>query len=162
MNKKILAICDSEPDYANGLMEYMLKKSNLPFRIHVFTNGRAFKDYILSEDIECLLIAENAYEKEVDSFGIPHIIILSESGNVLDSTLHHINKYQSCENIYREVLEYYAKEAEDTYRVIRTGTGRMKIIGVYTPVGRCLQTTFALTLGQILRDVRTVQESLRK
>ncbi len=150
MNKKILAICDSESRYANGLMEYMSGKDNLPFRIHVFTDQERFLTYPKKEDIECLLISEHIYEGNEEKIDIPHIIILSESGNILDQTLHHIHKYQSCETIYKEVLEYYTKESESVDRKLRTGAGRMKIIGIYTPVGRCLQTTFALTLGQMI------------
>ena len=157
LNKKILAICDCEDRYARGLMEYMSEKPHLPFRIHVVTDAGHLLESPQKEDIECLLVSESIYGKWSDAFTAPHIIILSESGNILDNTLHHIKKYQSCENIYREVLAYYTKESDAVDKKMRVNAKGMKIIGIYTPLGRCLQTTFAFTLGQILsRSCRTL------
>ncbi len=150
MNKKILAICDCEDRYAEGLMEYMSEKSHLPFRIHVFTDAEHLMNSPQMEDIECLLVSESIYGSISGAFTVPHIIILSESGNILDNTLHHIKKYQSCENIYREVLAYYTKESDAVDKKVRVSEKGMRIIGIYTPIQRCLQTTFAFTLGQIL------------
>lgn len=150
MDKRILAIYDSEEDYAYRLMEFISGKTNLPFEIYVFTNGNKFFSCSRIRDIECLLISENVYKQNVETLKIPHIIILSESGENLNKALHHINKYQSCENIFREIMEYYTEKSPVLPAAMRTGLKKMKIIGIYTPVGRCLQTTFSLTLGQML------------
>lgn len=150
MNKRILAVFDSEESYAYRLMDYISEKESAPFEIHVFTKADVFFSYAGKEEIECLLISENAYQPEVEKLKIPHIIILSENGNNLNRALCHINKYQSCENVLREVMEYYTEKAQDTGTILRVGTKKMHIIGIYTPVGRCLQTTFSLTLGQML------------
>lgn len=150
MDNKVLAIFDKEERYAYGLMEYMSEKPNLPFRIHVFTQQRAFYDFEKKEQIECLMLSEKLYGDEIERFNIPHIIILSESGQVIDNTLHHINKYQSCENIFKEIMKYYSDCETSVPPRLRTGSRSMKIIGIYTPIGRCLQTTFAFTLGQLL------------
>lgn len=150
MNKKILAIFDGEERYAYGLMEYFEEKQSLPFRIHVFTDRDKFKAYGNREEIECLLLSENVYDDNVSNINVPHIIILSESGGILNPTFHHINKFQSCENIYKEILQYYTEHQEATLPLMRVCNRRMKIIGIYTPIGRCLQTTYAFTLGQIL------------
>lgn len=150
MNKKILAILDREERFVKGLMEYMLTKDNLPFRIHMFTDMDAFLRYERDEDIECLLIAQNMYDDSVREIDIPHIIILGENGTILNSTLHHINKYQPAEMIYKQLLAYYSDVSPGGMTLLRTTEHRLKIIAVYTPIGRCLQTTFAITLGQIL------------
>ncbi|MGN0377105.1 MAG: hypothetical protein ACI4ED_05675 [Suilimivivens sp.] len=150
MEKRILAIFDGEESYAYRLMDFISAKEDIPFEIHVFTKGDKFFPYAEKEEIECLLISENAYQKEIEKLKIPHIIILSENGSNLNKALCHINKYQSSENVLREVMEYYTEKAQDTGTVLRTGNKKMRIIGIYTPVGRCLQTTFSLTLGQML------------
>lgn len=150
MNKKILAIFDGEESYAYRLMDFIGEKMNLPFEIYVFTNEDRFYSCSKIKDIECLLISENVYKREVEALQIPHIIILSESGKNLNKTLHHINKYQSSENILHEIMEYYTDRSESVPVILRTGLKRMRIIGIYTPIGRCLQTTFSLTLGQML------------
>lgn len=150
MNKLILAIYDGEERYAHGLMEYLCDKEDFPFQVHVYTDQSCFLKALDQLEIECLLVSENVYSNTIDNLLIPHIIILSESENNLCSSYHHINKYQSCEAIYKEILSYYADKAEVMGRVFRSSSNRMKIIGVYSPLGRCLQTTFAFTLGEIL------------
>lgn len=150
MGERILAIFDSEESYAYRLMDFMGERKNIPFEIHAFTKGDKFFSYAGEEEIECLLVSESVYRKELECLKIPHIIILSESGNNLNCTLCHINKYQSCEHILQEVMAYYTEKTQNAGPVFRTGTRKMSIIGIYTPVGRCLQTTFSLTLGQML------------
>ena len=150
MDKRILAIFDGEESYAYRLMEFISGKINLPFRVFVFTSEEKFYSYIGIKDIECLLISESVYKQRVETLKIPHIIILSENGENLNKALHHINKYQSCENILHEVMEYYTEKSEAVPTALRTGIRKMQIIGIYTPIGRCLQTTFSLTLGQML------------
>ncbi len=150
MDKRILAIFDGEESYAYRLMEFISEKRNLPFRVYVFTDKKKFYSCAKAEDIECLLVSESVYGQEVEVLKIPHIIILSENGENLNKALHHINKYQSCENILHEVMEYYTEKSEAVPTALRTGIRKMQIIGIYTPIGRCLQTTFSLTLGQML------------
>ncbi len=150
MDKGILAIFDGEESYAYRLMEFISTSPKLPFEVHVFTKQDKFYLYAQEKEIECLLISENAYQKQIETLKIPHIIILSESGENLSKALYHINKYQSCENILKEVMTYYAQAAAMPKQIMRTINRKMHIIGIYTPVTRCLQTTFSLTLGQML------------
>lgn len=150
MEKKILAVLDSEESYVYGLSEYMSEKPSLPFRIHVFTQRDKFISYEGKEDIECLLISESSFSDEIEKLSIPHIIILSETGKIINPTLHHVNKYQSMDEVFKEILLYFTEHGDSPSRLFRTSLKKLKIIGIYSPIGRCLQTTFAVTLGQIL------------
>lgn len=150
MDKRILAIFDGEEDYAYRLMDFISEKEKIPFEIHVFTKQDKFYSYAEVEEIECLLISENAYQPKIETLKIPHIIILSENGGNLNRALCHINKYQSCDNVLKEVMAYYAGQTKVPAGIMRTGSRKLQIIGIYTPVTRCLQTTFTFTLGQIL------------
>ena len=66
-----------------------------------------------------------------------------------------IYKYQSAENILREIMYYYS--GQDTEGTYITGVGKEnRLIGVYSPVGGIGKTVFALTLGQILAESRNL------
>lgn len=150
MNKKILAIFDSEETYAHRLMEFISSKSNRPFEIYIFTERNKFYSFIKTKEIDCLLISETVYQEAVETFKIPHIVILSETKKNLNQAFHHINKYQSSEIIFQEIMKYYTDRVEAMPKALRTGCKNLNVIGIYTPIGRCLQTTFSLTLGQML------------
>lgn len=149
MDKKILAICDGEEKYLHRLTEYLENKEILPFKIYAFTSVEELKKISQRKEIEILLIAENAYTSEVKELSVSQIILLNESGEEIGGGIKNINKYQSSEAILREVVEGYEGEVKGVSRKFRTGS-RMKIIGNYTPIRRCLQTTFALSMGQML------------
>ena len=74
MDKRILAIFDSEENYAYRLMEFISEKVNLPFEIYVFTEEDKFYSCARTKDIECLLISESVYKQEVEALKIPHKI----------------------------------------------------------------------------------------
>lgn len=150
LDKKILAIFDCEESYAYKLMDFIGEKEKLPFEIQIFTRAESFFSYAEKEEIECLLIAESVYQRKIENLRIAHIIILSETGENINRALCHINKYQSCEKIVQEIMQYYAKKVPEGSMVTRNKNRKMIIIGIYTPVKRCLQTTFSFTLGQML------------
>ena len=88
---------------------------------------------------------------------IGKIVILSEG-------VHHpeldqypsVYKYQSSSDVIREVMACYGEERgimPVQFPVLKKTT---EILGVYSPLGRCLQTSFALTLGQVLAKERAV------
>ncbi|MCL2717861.1 MAG: hypothetical protein FWE14_03670 [Lachnospiraceae bacterium] len=157
MNKRILAVCDTEADYAYRMVEVLKARKDLHFDIHVFTDLMKLLAFGLVDEIECLLITESAYEEKVKELNIPHVFILSETGiekgNVLSREENHfynINKYQAADNIVNDMLAYYVDIKVVLPRKLLQNGNQAKIIGVYSPVKRCLQTTFSLTLGQIL------------
>ncbi|MFQ9516292.1 MAG: hypothetical protein ACLRZ9_10785 [Eubacterium sp.] len=150
MKTGILAIYDLEPDYANGLMEYISDKQGIPFKTVAFTEKSALLEYVSQQYVDILLISASAMEDSLGQKDFGKIILLS-SGNIFSEYIGYdsIYKYQSTENIVREVLDYYADIHKDN-GMISIAKGNTEIIGVYSPLGRTGQTTFALTLGQVL------------
>lgn len=149
MVKKFLVLCDGEEGYLRHMADYIEKKSTNPFAVRGFTDKEQMKNFAEKNNTEFLLIAENAYDEKIGGLPIAHIIILNESGNQVGGDIKNINKYQSSELIFQAVMEHYMEEVKEVSRRISTGKG-MKIIGYFSPVGRCLQTTFALSMGQLL------------
>lgn len=150
MKTGILAIYDPDADYANGLMEYISDKQGIPFKTVTFTEKDILLNFVSKQHIDILLISSFSMEERIGQLDIGKIILLSPGSIFSEFTGYSwIYKYQSAENIVREVLNYYA-EIHNNDGIVSISRGNMEIIGVYSPLGRIGKTTFALTLGQIL------------
>ena len=157
MKKNIFAVCDLEADYARNFMDYLNRKNNIPFEIQAFTTVEGLLAYGKTTHIELLLISGKAMCKEVRDMDIGKIVILSEG--VYPPELDRypsVYKYQSSAEVIREVMACYGEERAVVpvqFPVLKKTT---EILGVYSPLGRCLKTSFALTLAQILAKERAV------
>lgn len=151
MNKKRMVIFDRDEKYAGSLMEYLQNMENFPYTISVFSNREALLAYAAEADVSLLLVSEADYETIRDEAGTEHIMILNESGTLTWKELHNIKKYQSANHIVQEIMHYYAEKEEIVHRKL-TVKGNAKLIGLYSPVRRCFQTTLGLNLGQVLAE----------
>lgn len=149
MKKKILALCDEEKDYLQQLTEFLQKKEAFPFEIHAYTQPTGLVEYETGKEIELLLVAETAYTYEVSRLPANQVLILGENVQSVGVGLPQTDKYQQAENIYRFIMDQYLQNGRVESSVLCEGR-EAKIVGLYSPVKRCLQTSFALTLGQIL------------
>ena len=115
----------------------------------MFTERGAWEQFAGQNEATVLLVSQPLYERYGGEWEAGRRIILSE-GRDGPPGEQWIDKYQSVEAVVRKVLEL-ASDAGLLPPAARAG-GRegMKLIGVYSPVGRCLQTTFSFTLGQLL------------
>ena len=157
MKKNIFAVCDLEVDYAFNFMDYLNQKKNLPFGIQAFTTAESLIAYGKENHIELLLISDKAMRKEVRDLGIGKIIILSEGVHPPELDQYSsVYKYQSSSDVIREVMACYGEEKSLDPVTFPALKKTMEIIGVFSPLGRCLKTSFALALGQILAKERAV------
>lgn len=151
MKHKILALFDPEQDYAQQMGDFLRRKKDALWEIRVFTRTDELLAFAGTCSIEILLISEAVYGDYVKQLPAKLCLILNESGLIREEFTTHIDKYQPAEMVYREVLYHYMECDGETYRKIR-GPNKGKMIGMYSPVRRCLQTTFALTFSQILAE----------
>lgn len=145
---QILAICDSETEYAYQLVDYLCNKKGFPFQVQLFTSSETLLDYARFHPICVALVAQKDCSTELMESSVEHLVILGEELMEDKTDRKVIYKYQSSECIVRELLEWAAKAAV-TGRV-NTDRKALKLIGIYSPVGRCLKTSFAFVLGQAL------------
>lgn len=161
--KKIFAICDPEESYAIRMSEYLMEKVRIPYEIFVFTNEEELSGFLRKRQIEVLLLAQSAaavLEKAGVQERIARIFILKEQSAAQEheegSRIWEIDKYQKPDKIVSELLEEAADLGSWTGTETDGAVGA-KLIGIYSPIRRCLQTPFALTMGQILaREHRTL------
>ncbi len=151
MKKNILALCDTEREYVSHFMDYLHRPSvmeNFPFEVRVYTDGKSLERIGKGEEAVFLLIAQSLYERR-DGWEASHILVLAED-MAGPPEVPWIGKYQPMEAVVRRIIEL---SVQTGILPPASGPGRagsLKLIGIYSPVGRCLQTTFSFTLGQLL------------
>lgn len=157
--RRHIAVCDHEILYACHLIEYLVQHE------HVLTELRAYssRDSLLrdgrSTETALLIISESDYRAEEMDGRFENILILKESGQTGCEGHLCISKYSPMEIIVGRIRELCPEleEGSDLF----TAVGQTRIIGAYTPIGRCLQTTFCLALGQLLgRTAKTLYLNL--
>ena len=151
MERKLLVLCDPEEDYAQHMSDFLRRKKEASWEVLTYTKPEELVKFAEKEKIEILLIAEAAYGEFVADMQVKLPILLNESGIVKGSDMVNIDKYQAADSVRQEMLASYMElEGESFPRLGRES--RTKLIGMYSPVRRCLQTTFALTFGQLLAE----------
>lgn len=144
----VLAVCDSETEYAYQLVDYLSNKKGFPFQVQLFTSEKTLIKYAKDHAVSVALIAEGDYSGKMEEGFIEHILLLREDKNTKSVGLKSFYKYQSAEQLIKDLLDWIAREGI-LGRTIIDGKD-LKLIGVYSPVGKCLKTSFSFVLGQIL------------
>ncbi|MBD5544122.1 MAG: hypothetical protein HDR01_07780 [Lachnospiraceae bacterium] len=147
----LLAICDYEKKYVYKLAEYLSGKKQFPFRVMAFDNPEKLAAFSKENPIEILLIGESMKDDAPVSLKTGQILYLCEENKEEKESCPYVYKYQSGTAIMKKIIALYA-EGEDQKIIAAAGSKKrnIEIIGVYSPIGRCLQTSFSLILGQIL------------
>lgn len=148
MGRIVLAICDDEKSYSERLYEYIHSKETDSLKVIWFTDYEQCAAYSNEEEINILLLSADLYSKAELKITASNIILLSKNKTESDSEEAYIYKYQSAEAIFKKVMRYCSKK--ETQLIRRNCNKPLSIIGIYSPIKRTFQTTFAITLGQIL------------
>lgn len=146
--ERIMAIYDVDPFYASRFADFVNQKERLPFTAVSFSSLAKLKDFAREHPIELLLISRQVWDQAGD---IPagQVVTLCE-GEVVEMKEADpaVYKYQSGDRIVREVMACYSHQQEEpALAVVRE---KALVVGVYSPVNRCLKTSFTLTMGQLL------------
>lgn len=147
--ERIMAVYDVEPHYADRFADFANQKEKVPFSVVAFTTVENLREYAKNNRIEILLINQGVPKEVTEGIGAEQIVVLAD-GEVVPASDDYprVYKYQSTDSILREVLACYCEKPIEEQIVVLGA--RAKILGVYSPVGRCLKTSFAWTMGQHL------------
>ena len=148
MKRNVLAICDPEQEYAYRLMDALSRKGEFPFEIRTFTSEEKLYGALLQSPVQILLISQPVFHAEMNDWPVTRIILLWEEEARPDIELPGISKYSSVTRIMKKVMEEAAKIG-NLPPPVKTDHP-VRFFSFYTPVNRCLQTTFAFVTGQLL------------
>ncbi len=158
MTNMVLAVFDNSSFYCMRLTEYLRRNIELSFDIHAFTDREEFLKYAKDRSISLLVISRSALrsiERDVIPEEFKNVIILEEMVLTEESPdgdgAVHISKYLPAAMIADTVIGLCTKRAEDfTGLGIRHRNGSCRVIGLYTPISGCGQTSLAVQLGEAL------------
>lgn len=156
--KRLLSICDIEPDYSYRLMEVINMRRTSPFTARAFTSAQTLNTFLQIEDADVLLISPNWLTDVLPTVSGQKVFLLADDRTQdLPEGFPVIDKYQAVDEIIRDILEEY----EIVNIFSDRAQGKADIIGIYSPLHRLGKTTFALALGQeIGRDKKVLYLNL--
>lgn len=155
---RIMVICDESPFYAQRLADYANQKGRLPFTAISFSTAERLMQYLEEQKADVLLVAA-----DLENLGslqkLARQVITLHDKHQLDTGLPSVFKYQSSDNLLREVMSLC--EAEEEALTGSAGQGNCSITGVYSPVNRCGKTSFSIVYAQsAARENRTLYVNL--
>ena len=144
----ILAVCDTDEAYASKLANYINLRGGFPFAARYFSSVEKLEKAIGQQRIEVILISEKLYREVGKRIETEKLIILRENPQSAECGEDMVWKYQAAANLMKQVLDILAKEGGVHSHISRKKS--LKVIGFYSPIKRVMQTSFMLTLGQLL------------
>lgn len=145
----LMVLCDTEEEYAQLMTEFLKRHKEIPWEVRTYTSQAELLKGEEQGSITMLVVAESTYTEEMKALQPTRIVVLNESGMVRWDRVHNVNKYQQAEQVLRALLEIYVDIADIQLPMMKRDFGT-RFVGIYSPVRRCLQTTFALTMSQML------------
>jgi hypothetical protein len=146
-----MLLCDTEEEYAQLMTEFLNRQKGLPWELHTYTK---VEDLLREEQsaVEMLVVSERAFSRELSMLSPQKLVVLSESGVMRWENVYYVDKYQEAEGVFNYLLNLYMDRLESQPpRISGVRRGRNTCwIGNYSPVKRGMQTSFALTMSQIL------------
>ena len=154
--KKIVAMYEQEEAYGKNLAEYVNRRESVPFEMQVFSQADKLSAYLEGHTPQLLLLSE---ESSLENYGE----VREKADEVVYLTGHkeqaqrqmgdYIYKYQPTDQILNQLVQHITSKEQRESPVLQEAC---PIYGIYSPIGRCGKTTFALLLGETLSRRRSV------
>ncbi|MBO4609481.1 MAG: hypothetical protein J5696_06365 [Lachnospiraceae bacterium] len=148
--ERILLLYDRDEEYAHLMGEYLLGCKGLPWKIAACTSAGDLLGIVNGRAPEVLVTSASCYDKCLEKIGAKHTIVLNDGTTGVHGVT---EKYQPAENTLRVILDICAEDEDaDGADFMSPAKDRAKLIGVFSPVRRCYQTTFSVLMGRLLSD----------
>lgn len=149
-SERVLVLYDEDEEYAELMGEYLMGCKGLPWKIAVCTSEADISGVINGRKL-VLVTSSSSYNERLRSLGAVKTIVLNDGFGICAEPC--VEKYQPAEETLRRILEIYMKDAdEESVEPVRPSGEKAKLIGVFSPVRRCYQTTFSVLMGRLLED----------
>lgn len=152
MQKKLFLICDAEEKFSNAFAAYLVKKKDLSFSVHACHLAEQIKERSEEQEIGILLISQSFPKGKLKLIHADWVFVLTEDEKeeAMEEGIP-VYKYQSVEAILSVIFRHIGERAGKQTLFARGKRSRpFRMIGMYSPVHRVGQTTYAMKLGEEL------------
>lgn len=149
--KRIMAVYDVDPFYADRFAEFANQKEKTPFTAVAFNSLSRLAAFAAEQSVELLLVGDEVPEEALKEVPARQVVRLGDAMGAEEAGEGKppvVYKYQASDAVLREVMSCY--RVQPKYAGLAAVGVKSTVIGVYSPVGRCGKTGFCLTLGQIM------------
>jgi hypothetical protein len=153
-----LVIADSEEQYVNGLISYVLTQKDLPIEVFGFSDKVIFLDYVKYNQNDILLVCTEFLDETIMS---KNIINLSR-GNVQKeySNYPYVFKYSRLQDIWRQILKIIS---DSDILLSKKCLYHTKVLGIYSPVGQVGKTALSIAMAEeISKEAKVLLINLEK
>lgn len=148
--QEIIAVYSEDQDFSENLCRKLKDRGKIPCELKAYRSREELKDFCREHPQGTVLIDRQAADAEILKQKNCQFLYLTDvKGYPVIDGIRTVFKYQAVSGIETELLEGL-KKGEEQVQDSGTALFRAKFIGVASPIGRCLKTSFCLTLGQLL------------
>lgn len=127
MKQGKMVLLEPDREYGRRLAEYFNVSSWMPFKVEVFSDSEVMESYIEDTAPDLLVVNERLLKEEFRRFSL---LVLCETLMVAEMDSPQIYKYQSAQDIGKEIVSWYAAQTKQQTLFVRQN--RLRIIGVYS------------------------------
>lgn len=147
-----IGICDRDETYVLGISAMLEEVLPKQCRLSCFTSADEIRKAIRNHTIDLLIITESSFDRQMECEGISNILLLTETEDPPQADAK-VDRFQKAELIVREIIE----KMSELLNITAESTGvqkkhRMKLISLYSPIRRSLQTTLGMAIGELLAE----------
>lgn len=154
MHVKNFVICDSQRLYSQKLLQIFRQKKLGECQFYLFHTREELEKFAQKKRIHILLLDEEYYENTQDEIPADKMMILAKKARKGAKGEKVILRYQSAEDIWKQVRREMLKRTAPVRRNKIKPEG--DLIAVYSPVHRIGKTQFAIKLGRELAEKEPV------
>ena len=150
MKKRMIAICDRNERFVRKFSEYLASQEAFPLEVAAFSDPGALNEAKFSEPPELILVSEELAALAAGCSPGAKVCLLCDEKEPDDEE--RIWRFQSRDALMEDLLRQLPKTAAPVPAPAPLGSFGTELVGVWSPLGRCGKTFFAVTLGEILAE----------
>ena len=153
---QVFVIYDTERYYTEKLVRMLTARRTLPYDFHAFTDPEKLHQFLARSRTDVLLVSEKDFDDSLLSECRGQVVLLGEENALpFKGDIPRVYKYQPSGSLMQEVLSAVRTQENSPETAEGPLRARQKVIGVYSPLGRCQKTMFCLALGEHLGQEKT-------